>query len=331
MDSSRIAIEKFDSIVLKGNPLGDPSEREVSIYIPPGYDTNPSSKYPIVYGLVGFGGTGRMLFNIDPFMENLQTKMDRLIAMGRCGPMIVAAVDCFTKLGGCQYVNSTAVGRYEDYIIDEVIRFVESRYRCGRRAIWGKSSGGFGAIILGMRHPEVFSALADHSGDAGFEYCYPSDFPAALKAFREAGGPRAWLDGFWSKPNRKRGEDLPVLDTLAMAAHYSPNPDSPHMGIDFPFDLETGEWRDTVWARWKDWDPVRMIERYANNLRKLRLIYIDCGTKDEFNLQWGARMLHFKLTKLRIEHYYEEFDDGHMNITYRYDVSLPKLWQALKE
>jgi len=331
MASSRVIIEKFDSVVLKGNPLGDPSEREVSIYIPPGYDANSDSKYPVVYGLVGFGGTGRMLFNIDPFMENLQAKMDRLIATGKSGPMIIAAVDCFTKLGGCQYINSAAVGRYEDYIIDEVVRFVESRYRCDRRAIWGKSSGGFGAIVLGMRHPEIFSALADHSGDAGFEYCYPPDFPAALKAFREAGGPKAWFDGFWSKPNRKQKEDFPVLDALAMAAHYSPNLDSPHMGIDFPFDLETGEWRDEVWAQWKNWDPVRMAERYADNLRKLRLIYIDCGTKDEFNLQWGARMLHSKLSKLGIEHSYEEFDDGHMNITYRYDVSLPKLYQALKD
>jgi len=330
MVSGRLVIEKFDSEVLRGNPLGDPTERDISIYLPPGYDAKSKTSYPVVYGLVGFGGTGRMLFNIDPFMENLQAKIDRLIATGKCGPMIIAAVDCFTKLGGSQYINSSAVGRYEDYIIDEVVGFVESRYHCGRRGIWGKSSGGFGAMTLGMKHPELFSALADHSGDSGFEYCYPQDFPSTLKAFREAGGPEAWLENFWGKPNRKLREDSPVLDTLAMAAHYSPNPSSPDMGIDFPFDLETGEWRDDVWARWKNWDPVRLVERYANNLRKLRLIYIDCGTRDEFNLQWGARMLHSKLTKLGIEHHFEEFDDGHMNITYRYDVSLPKLYQALK-
>ena len=330
MVSGRLVIERFDSEILRGNPLGDPTEREISIYLPPGYDVKSEAKYPVVYSLVGFGGTGRMLFNIDPLMENLQAKMDRLIATGKCGPMVIAAVDCFTKLGGSQYINSSAVGRYEDYVTDEVVRFVESKYHCGRRGIWRKSSGGFGAIILGMRHPEVFSALADHSGDSGFEYCYPQDFPSALKAFHEAGGPKAWLESFWNKPNRRLREDSPVLDTLAMAAHYSPNPNSPDMGIDFPFDLETGEWRDDVWARWKNWDPVRLVERYANNLRKLRLIYIDCGTKDEFNLQWGARMLHSKLIKLGIVHHYEEFDDGHLNVTYRYDISLPRLYQALK-
>jgi S-formylglutathione hydrolase FrmB len=331
MALSRVVVERFDSEILKGNPLGDPSERDVSIYLPPGYDRNSLPRYPVIYSLVGFGGTGRMLFNVDPLMENLQTRVDRLIATRRCGPIIIAAVNCFTKFGGSQYLNSSAVGQYEDYVTKDVVGFVESRYRCGRRGVWGKSSGGFGAMVLGLKHPEVFSALADHSGDAGFEYCYPQDFPRALKAFRDAGSPSAWLDGFWKKPNRKQLEDFQVLNVLAMAAHYSPNPNSPHMGIDFPFDLETGEWRNDIWARWKEWDPVQLVERYADNLRKHRLIYIDCGTNDEFNLQWGAPVLHSKLMKWGINHYYEEFDDGHMNITYRYDVSLPKLYEALKE
>ena len=329
MSSSRVVVERFDSKLLKENPLRDPSEREISIYLPPDYEAN--RKYPIVYGLVGFGGTGRMIYNVDPFVEDLQAKMDRLIGSGKCGPIIIAMVDCFTRLGGSQYVNSSAVGRYEDYITDEIVPFVESRFRCGRRGIWGKSSGGFGAMILGMKHPDVFSALADHSGDAGFELCYIQDFPVALKLFREAGGPKAWLDNYWKKPNRKLSDDFAALDALAMSACYSPNPKSPHMGIDFPFDLHTGEWKDDVWARWKEWDPVRLVERYAENLKKLRLIYIDCGTKDEFNLQWGARTLHEKMSRMGIKHHYEEFEDGHMNITYRYDASLPKLYEALAE
>jgi S-formylglutathione hydrolase FrmB len=119
------------------------------------------------------------------------------------------------------------------------------------------------------------------------------------------------------------------LNTLGMAAHYSPNPKSKEMGVDLPFDLNTGETVQDVWNRWLAWDPVRMIEKYRENLKKLKLIFIDCGTRDEFNLHWGARMLHSKLEKMRIKHVYEEFDDGHMSISYRYDVSLPKIFSAL--
>lgn len=322
----RLVEETFESEILKGNPLGDPSERDVLIYLPPGYGKEEA---PVVYGIVGYTGTGRMLLNVDPLMEDLRSKMDRLIAEGKCGPMIVVMPDCFTRVGGNQYLNSSAIGAYEDYLIQEVIPLVEERYRCGRRAIWGKSSGGYGSMVLGMRHPDVFSALANHSGDSAFEYCYIPDFSKALKAFREAGGPEAWLEGYWERPDRRRKDLLPVLNTLGMAAHYSPNPQSPIMGIDFPFDLETGEFRSEVWVRWREWDPVNMVERYADNLRKLELIYIDCGTEDEFSLIWGSRILHAKLEALGIPHYYEEFDDGHMNVTYRYDVSLPLLYEAL--
>ena len=122
----------------------------------------------------------------------------------------------------------------------------------------------------------------------------------------------------------------PVLNTIGMAAHYSPNPRSKEMGIDFPFDLETGEWRPDVWERWRAWDPVNMVDRYGPRLRRLRLVYIDCGTQDQFNLIWGARTLHRKLLDRRIRHVYEEFEDTHSDIDYRYDVSLPLLWKALK-
>lgn len=325
----QVVLEAFDSRVLRGNPLGDPTRREVAIYLPPGY-SRARGPLPIIYGLVGYTGTGRSLLNVDPLGEDLKTRMDRLIRSRRCGPMILALPDCFTRVGGNQYINSTATGRYEDYLLREVIPFVEGRYPAGRRGLWGKSSGGYGSMVLGMRHPGVFSALADHSGDAGFEWCYLPDFPKAMAAFREAGGPARWLRRYWRRPNRRRPEDLPVLNTLGMAAHYSPNPRSPHLGIDFPFDLETGEFRPEVWDRWRRWDPVNLVGRYARNLRRLRLLYIDCGTKDEFNLIWGARTLHRKLKDLGVRHVYEEFDDGHMDIPYRYDTSLPLLSRALR-
>jgi len=119
------------------------------------------------------------------------------------------------------------------------------------------------------------------------------------------------------------------LNVFAMAAHYSPNPKSNEMGVDLPFDLKTGEMLQHVWNRWLSWDPVRMVEKYRNNLKKLKFIYIDCGEGDEFHLHWGARILHSKLQRMNIRHYYEEFDDGHLHTSYRYDHSLPKIYSVL--
>ena len=328
MAGGEVVIDSFDSDVLRENPLHDPTRRDVAVYLPPRYD--PNKRYPAAYAIVGYTGTGQMLLGVDPLGEDLKDKLDRLIRTGRMGPMIVPLVDCFTKVGGNQYINSSATGRYDDYLRKEIVPFVESKYRVGRRGIWGKSSGGYGSIVHGMLHPDTWSGLADHSGDALFELCYIQDFSKALEAFRDHGGPAAWLRWYWRQPNRRREEFYPVLNTVGMAAHYSPNPRSKELGTDFPFDLETGEWRPDVWARWRAWDPVNMLDRYGKALRRLRLVYIDCGTKDQFNLIWGARTLHRKLTALRVRHVYQEFDDTHSNISYRYDVSLPLLWKALK-
>lgn len=325
---SRVVVHRHMSNVLAGNPLGDPTERELHVYLPPGYDDGGDARYPTLLGVVGFTGTGAMLFNIDPLAEDLKHRLDRLIGSGACPPVIVAAPDCFTRVGGNQYINSTATGRYEDYLVDEIVPLVNAYYRTGRWGVFGKSSGGYGSIILGMRHPELFQALADHSGDSCFELCYLPDFPEALDKIREAGGPAQWLERFWADENRHRKKLMKTLNVVAMAAHYSPNPAAP-LGIDFPFDLQTGEFRWEIWQRWRDWDPVNLVERHLENLRRLRLIYVDCGTSDEFSLHWGARALVAKMRQHGLAPHHEEFDDGHMSITYRYDVSLPLLGRAL--
>lgn len=325
---------RLDSKLLAGNPLGDPTERDLHIYVPPGYDANASRRYPTLLAITGFTGTGGMHFNVDPLTESLDRRLDRLIAAGACPPVIVAAPDCFTRVGGNQYINSAGTGRYEDYLVDEIIPFVDAHYRTlprGQWGVFGKSSGGYGSIVLGMRRPDVFCALADHSGDACFELCYIADFPAALDAFREAGGPAAWLDRYWRDPNHKRKEHMKPLNIVGMTAHYTPNPEAPaaHLRCDWPFDLETGAFRPDVWARWRAWDPVEMVAGHAENLRKLRAIYVDCGTKDEYALHWGARALVTELRRHGLTVIHEEFDDGHMNIPYRYDRSMPLLAEAI--
>jgi pimeloyl-ACP methyl ester carboxylesterase len=335
MQQGRIIVHRFESNVLKSNPLKDPYIRDVAVYLPSRYSRTNSKGYTAVIYLAAYGSSGKMLLNIDPFSETIEARMNRLILERKCHPMVIVLVDCFTKFGGSQYINSSATGMYEDYVTNEIVRLIDKNYNISNHAIMGHSSGGYGALILGMRHPDIFQALADHSGDTAFEYCYLPDFPKALEVYRRAGGgdrgdPKKWFEEFWQKPNKHQDpDDMTALNILGMAAHYSPNPKSPYLGCDFPFDLETGEIMQDVWNRWLCFDPTRLVAKYQENLKKMKLIYIDCGIKDEFNIHWGCRILHSKLTKMRIRHFYEEFPGGHSKISYRYDVSLPMISHEL--
>jgi len=328
-----LVADAVDSRVLRGNPLGDPSERELYVYLPPGYGAG-RRRYPVVLLIVGFTGIAANPWQHGYFGEALQDRLDRLIAARRIPPMIVATPDCVTSLGGSQYVDSPAVGRYESFCVKEVVPHLDAGYRtkpaARHRAVCGKSSGGYGALMLGMRHPDVFGSLASHSGDAYFDYCYRGDFPTAWNTVRAAGGPERWLRAFRKRRATKpAGSDVHTLNILAMAACYSPNADAP-LGFDLPFDLDTGEERADVMRRWRARDPVVACRRYARNLKRLRGIFIDCGLRDEWHLHIGARILSRRLTELGVRHVHEEFDDTHRSISYRYDASFPHLgrWTA---
>lgn len=309
---------RHESEVLKTNPLGDPHVRDLFVYLPHEYSTG-DKRYPVVYSLSGFSGRGKMMLNDNPFVPNLAERMDKLIDEGTVRPMIVVMPDCFTYYGGSQYINSTANGNYGDYLTQELVSYVDANFRTladrSSRAVMGKSSGGYGALIMGLKHADIFGLVSSISGDAYFEYCYPLDFPSAFKQIK--GDPEAFLKAFWSSEKQNRA-DFGALNTIGMAASYSANGTS----FDLPIDLETGEIRRDVWQRWLEHDPVRLVEKYVDNLKSLLLLHLDAGTKDEFNLDVGARILSRKLTDHGIEHIHDEFDDGHFNISYRYDRSL---------
>jgi hypothetical protein len=313
-----VKVLRHDSDVLRDNPPGDPHVRDLVVYLPPAYDRS-ENRYPTVYCLTGFTGRGKQLLNDNPFTPNLAERMDRLIGSGRIDPMIVVMPDCFTYYGGSQYINSTATGPYEDYLTEEIVTFVDQNFRtlpdATSRAVMGKSSGGYGALVMGMRHSDIFGLVCSIAGDAYFEYCYPGDFAKAFRLIK--GDPKRFMREFWSTEKHGK-DDHSALDTIGMAACYSPN----GTGFDLPFDLETGEIRKDVWERWLAHDPVRLADEYAEDLRSLRLLFIDAGTRDEFALDVGAKILSRKLTDLDVPHIHEEFDDGHFNISYRYERSL---------
>jgi enterochelin esterase family protein len=329
---SRIVIESFQSSVLAGNPLGDPSRRDIPVYLPPGYDSAPARRYPTAYLLAGFNGRGTVFLNDTPGDENIAQRLDRLIGTGAIAPMIVVMPDCLTRLGGSQYINSTATGRYEDHLIDELVPYIDRSYRtqagAGTRAVVGKSSGGYGALMLAMRHPDVFGLAASHSGDLYFELCYKPAFVTVSREIARFGG----VDGFLRGLHTIRPRDAvwkSIANTLAMASCYSPNPGSPH-GFELPFNPATAEIDEAVWERWLQWDPVHLMARYRDALGSLRLIYLDAGSKDEFNLQFGARIFADRLRASAIPFIHEEFNDSHLNIPYRFDASFAAISQAFE-
>ena len=322
---------ELDSRCLQGNFLGDPTRRTLPVYLPPGYDESGSRRYPVGFYLAGFLGTGHSQLNWKPWAEGLPARLDRLIGEGQMGPMIVAFPDCFTALGGSQYINSAACGNYDDYLNKELVPLVDSHFRTAagpeHRAVFGKSSGGFGAIVQGMLHPETWGALACHSGDSYFEFCFLTDLPKTLNEIGKHGGVSQFLSAFFKKKKRSGAETHAIMH-LAMAACFDPQPDHPDR-FELPVDLETGRLRPSRWERWLAWDPVRMISEHRDALKDMALVFVDCGSRDQYHLQYGARQMRDELMKYGIEHVYDEFPDNHSSIDYRMDVSLPLLSRAV--
>jgi len=324
----RVQIETVSSIVLKENPLGDPRRRDIPVYLPPSYGTARGRRYPVLYYLPGFTGTSRGALNYNPWKENLVERFDRLIEEGKSPEAILVIVDGFTAFGGSQYLNSTATGRYEDFVVYEVVGYIDDKHATVRhhegRAILGKSSGGFGALTLAMRHPEVFGHCVSHSGDMGFEQGYMQDIPKFVTALEKYGrAPKKFVEAFLES-KAKESFDHGAVNLMAMAACYSPNPKSP-FGFDLPCDPYTGELVPAVWKRWQALDPVHAVAKYAGVLRRCKTLWFDAGTRDEFALHLGARRFSAALKSHKIRHTYEEHGFGHFDMHSRLDKSLPLL------
>lgn len=329
MLGSQVIIENFHSIALEHNPLGDPVARRVPVYLPAGYAE--SQRYPVIYLLAAFGSRGLKFLNDDLWEENIQQRLDRLIASGAMQPTIVVMPDASTRYGGSQYLNSDALGQYEELLL-ELVSFIDRKYSTlaasGARALVGHSSGGYGALRLAMRHSATFGLAAAHSADLHFELAYRPDFGELLRYYEKVG-----LDGLQAllaDPGAalRIGASHTALNLLAMAAAYSPNPHVP-LGFDLPIDLHTGTWLPDTWQRWLAHDPLHMLPHHADALRSLQLLYIDCGRYDEYNLLYGARLFTEQLRQHNIAFQYEEYEGGHRHMKHRYDTSFAAISAAM--
>ncbi|HEY3637493.1 MAG TPA: alpha/beta hydrolase-fold protein [Rhizomicrobium sp.] len=317
----------LESRVLADNLLRDPATRIIDVYVPADTD---GDGLPLLVDIVGFTAGGPVHTNWKNFTENLPERLDRLIGTGAMPPVVVAFPDCFTKLGGNQYINSAGMGRWADFLLQEAVPFVEQKFYCGgqgKRGVFGKSSGGYGSIAHALLYPDFWSGAACHSGDMAFELCYLSEFPRLLRTIAKAGSIGKWIEDLHAAPKIKDSQ-LHDLMTLAMCATYDPDPNAPY-GIRLPVDPETCELIPERWEKWLEWDPVILAETRGAGLSKLKALYIDCGDIDQYNLVYGARRLHRILDRLGIKHVYEEFHDDHSAVDYRMDKSLPYLAKAL--
>src|SRR2546421_11751729 len=336
-----VVIVEHHSNVLRENPLGDPHVRKLAVWLPAEYDEGATRgrgrRFPVLVDMVGFTGSGLAHVAWKNFSENVPERAARLVHDGAMGPAIIVFPDCFTALGGNQYVNSSAIGNYADYLTKEIVPFVDREFRTlasrEHRGCFGKSSGGYGAIIHAMKYPQHWAAIADHSGDSYFDFVYWHDWPNTLnelakyrlpkrrpgrfdvraaserKGLAEGlddGRVKRFLESVWRKEKLSHSEGHCIMN-VCMAATYDPDPKAP-LGFRLPFHLDSGEAIEERWRNWRRHDPINLVARYRGNLKSLSGIYIDCGWRDQYHIQYGSRILSERLAAAGILHRYEEID-----------------------
>lgn len=326
--AGRLEEHAFDSEALTGNPLGDPHRRPLYVYTPPGYDDEPERHYPSVYLLQGMTGQLDMWRNRKAFSPTVVEAIDAWFAGAGRAPAIVVYVDAWTSYGGAQFLDSPGTGRYHTYLCDELVPWVDARYRtldaAAHRGVAGKSSGGYGAMVTPMLRPDLFGGLVTHAGDALFEACYLPEFPQAARALRDEydGSFETFWADFRSRPGRSKRSDAPLVNEWAMAACYSTDADGT---VRLPFDPATGRLVPEAWERWLAWDPVRMVAGHADAVRGLRAIWLDAGRRDEYFLDLGAEAFRRELDRVGVDEErirFELFDGTHSGLDWRYPEAI---------
>lgn len=322
-----------ESKVLQGNRAGEDHRRILTVYMPKEAH-DKSRKFPVLYCLAPWTSAGRSQFDWQSFRESLFDRLNRLISEKKIPACIVVSPDLYTSFGGSQYINSDYFGNHGDHIVNELIPYIENNFPVLKgpqyRGVFGRSSGGFGALRLAMAYPDTFGSVACHSGDMGFDAVYRRDLIDMCNGLRRYDGDvQAFLKDCRTA-NKISGSQVHLLMLLGMCGTYSPDLHNPD-GFEIPIDLRTGVVDEEVWQRWVSHDPVKLLDdpRNLESLRKLSCLYVECGNRDQYNLHYGARQFVDKLSEKDVKHHYFEFDDNHSGTSYRYDISLPMMLDAM--
>jgi S-formylglutathione hydrolase FrmB len=320
-----ITHSRIDSVHLAGNVLGDPSERDVFVYLPRGY-AESGRHYPAAYLLHPYGTSAQELVTPSTDGERWAPPIEDVLnpVFERMGvaPMIVVIPDGNSRYGCGQWVDSPVTGNFEEYVLHDVVGHVDAHYRTlpdpRSRAVFGFSSGGFGAWNIASRHPDVFGAMAVLSADSFL------DMTHKFMLYK-------YLDSIWPEaPNGPTEGNSWAEIVYDYAACYSPNPARPPYYVDLPVDYKSGELIQEVWDRWLAFDPVVNVHDRLDNLRRLRGILLDVGIKDDYNLHWGHRLLSHYLSQAGIKHEHRENAGNHGGrARERYQAALQWLGQVL--
>ena len=324
----------FTSKILAKNPLGNPIKRSCSVLLP--YEYSAEKKFPTFWFLDGYLGNGHsMLKDVGALGESFPEMLLRCQNQGVCPHFIGVFPDCSTALGGSQYINSLANGRFLDHLVDELVPLIDSLFSTdtdpNTRVLLGHSSGGFGAFVAGLLKPGVFGSIVASAMDSAFENSMASGFATTAQVLLKEGG----IDGFLKKMFSQRNEKLSTSDftalmTIAMASCYSPEIGENSAHAKLPFDVNDLTFKPEVWQKWLDWDPVSLVKIHFQQLAGLRHLHLDCGKSDECGAQFGHRRIKKTLDENRINHTYTEFNGGHYGTQYRYEERLRLLGLALR-
>lgn len=316
---------------LLNNRLGQSNTLQHDVYLPPGYHENTDKRFPVFVCLAAYTNAGPGQVAWRNHGETLPQRIDRLLAAQQMGEVVTVFPNAYNALGGNQYVNSDTTGPWADIISDELLPLIDQEYRtlgADKRAVFGKSSGGFGAMHLALTQPGRWQAIASHAGDCGFEHVCKSEFANACMVFeRYRYDLEKFVRQFWRRKKTDYTE-FHALMILCLAASYDPQPGQP-LGLRLPFSPYTCELDTDAWNKWLDFDPLHQSDRHLQALAELDAFWLDVGCRDQYHIQFGTRQLHQRLVDLDIQHHFEEFEGNHSGIDWRLDESLPFLYHSL--
>ena len=309
----RVVKEILHSRSLEKTVTAEVADRGVIVYLPPSYDSSPAKRYPVIYLLHGITDTSEVW--VKPWTKGndnwatIPEVMDSGIAEHAFGEMIVVMPDELTKWGGSFYTNSSVTGNWEDFTVTELVNYIDGKYRTiaqvSSRGLAGHSMGGYGALKLGMKHPDVFSVIYGlNPAVLGWGRDLSIENPAFAKVLEIKTPEDAMKAGSYA------------LGVIIVGQAFSPNPNRPPFFVDFPFMMAEGRLRpaEPAFSNWQKNLPLNMVDEYSANLSKLRGIRFDSGYEDQFtHIPPTARALSTALTARGIDHVFEEYNGDHRN------------------
>jgi len=287
---------------LEGNLSGDSADRYVSVYLPAGYKSNPTRRYPVVYFLHGYTDSDDKYLGDTKHWMKMAPVLDSVFAAKGAQEMIIVMPNAYTRFQGSMYSNSITTGNWEDYIAQELVAYIDKHYRTiaksASRGLTGHSMGGYGAMRIGEKKPDVFSSIYLMSPCCLTQPLAPDMPPASLRIDS--------IRSFEELQNASFGAKI----FFASAAAWSPNPERPPLYVDLP--IKDGKIDSLVVAKWMANRPLITLDQYISNLKKLKAIGFDAGTRDR-GIAASIKELDVQLNKYGIKHTFEIYEGDHIN------------------